>query len=55
MASSEDDDVDISDEDKVFLQSEPVAHKQVRQPGLGPKFWLSAGINTIATAAIVRS
>jgi hypothetical protein len=50
----EEEEYDVDAEEKAFLGAEPrePASPPVRPP-LSPKFWLSAGVNTAATAAIV--
>ncbi|KAK3706317.1 hypothetical protein LTR37_012832 [Vermiconidia calcicola] len=52
--SSEEGEATVVDEEKGFLPNESQAkHQPTRPAGLSRKFWLSAAINTGATAAIV--
>ena len=53
-SSSTTDGTEMNDEEKAFLADEQHACGSENPPGLSPKFWLSAGINTVSTAAIVR-
>ncbi|KAK3719048.1 hypothetical protein LTR37_004612 [Vermiconidia calcicola] len=51
--SSEETEANVVDEEKGFLTNESAKHEPTGPGGLSRKFWLSAAINTGATAAIV--
>ena len=53
MTSTTVDDADMEDEEKAFLSNEPRTPEPARSSSLSTTFWVSASVNTGATAAIV--
>ena len=54
MANPNVDEVEAKDEEKALLPEEPYDAGTYERPPLNMKLWLSIGINTLATIAIVR-
>ena len=55
MASTTDDEIDVQDGEKAFLPDEARVAEVTGSSKVSYRFWVSASINTGATAAIVRS
>jgi hypothetical protein len=54
MANRNVNEVETNDEEKALLPEEPYDAGTYERPPLNMKLWLSVGVNTLATIAIVR-